>query len=95
MATVASGVVRAEEHVALVPNHKPVTELGLDSTLQDVSGKYGNGFSHVSFTLADSFNDRDSLSLAPGNQVHLMLAWSHEPDFNHHSAWRSHVDIIL
>jgi hypothetical protein len=34
-------------------------------------------------------------SLAPGTRAHVMLAWSHDRDFAHHSAWRRHFDVVL
>lgn len=33
--------------------------------------------------------------LAPGTRAHVMLAWSHDRDFAHHSAWRRHFDVVL
>lgn len=90
-----AGPLRAEEHIAQVPAHKEVTALGLAPALQDVQGQYKAPLSHLSFSLPETFPDQPNLALAPGAEVYLMLAWSHEPDFDHHSAWRQHFDVTL
>lgn len=92
--------VYAKEHIALVPQHKNVTEMDLPETLADVSGFFQESRSHLSFSLPHQIpnhtqNRQHTLSLAPGSNVHLMLAWSRAPEFNHHSAWRKHFNITL
>lgn len=92
--------VYAEEHIALVPQHKNVTELGFPETLADVSGFYQQSRSHLSFSLphqisAHTQSRQHALSLAAKSNVHLMLAWSRAPNFEHHSAWRKHFNITL
>lgn len=92
--------VRAEEHIALVPGHRDVVELGLTPTLSDIRGIYDKNLSHLRFSLphyipGNADPDLPALSLSPGSQVHLMLAWSHAPEFEHHSAWRKHFNITL
>ncbi|MFK8032602.1 MAG: hypothetical protein AB8B94_00540 [Hyphomicrobiales bacterium] len=100
IAVTAGSSVRAEEHIALVPDHRQVTELGFASALMMVSGSYENGRSHLSFSLLHQIQNQmgtgqPALSLSPGSKVHLMLAWSRAPEFNHHSAWRKHFNITL
>lgn len=104
IAVTSSTNLRAEEHIALVPDHKNVTELGLAPALRDVSGYSKDGRSHLSFSLPHLITGNGKIqdkthhpasSLSPGSPVHLMLAWSHAPEFDHHSAWRKHFDITL
>ncbi len=78
----------ADEHIALVPNHAEISTLGLSRAVSDVWGRYAGGWSELSFSLPHVFADRPALRLNGGEDVHLMLAWSRAPEFDHHSAWR-------
>lgn len=85
----------AEWHIADPPNHQPIEELGGRADIRNLRGWRDAGRSTLSFSLPHRDADRFSIDLTPGRPVHLMLAWSHEPDFAHHSAWRDHVDVVL
>lgn len=95
IAAVATSPIRAAEHIALVPDHRDVATLGLLPALDHVSGSHRSGLSRLRFSLPHEFPGRPALQLAPGASIHLMLAWSHETDFTHHSAWRRHYDVQL
>ncbi len=86
---------RFEEHIAVVPQHHSVVSLGLTPNLADTSGDCDKRTSTARFSFPDQFPDGPPLCLAPGTRVQVMLAWSHEPDFDHHSAWRRHVEVEL
>lgn len=85
--------IRIAEHLARVPDHKNVRELGLAPALQQASGAYSNGHSCLEFQMSQQFSNRPTLSLAPGSRVHVMLAWSQAVAFDHHSAWRKHFPL--
>ena len=96
IAAVAEAPPRAEVHIALPPDHRTVEALtGSPSGLGDLTGRFEDGRSILSFSLPHRTADRFSRDLSPGRTTHLMLAWSHAPDFDHHSAWRGHVDVVL
>lgn len=95
MATVSVTPIRVEEHIALVPDHRPVGQLGQPPIVTQADGLYQDGVSSLAFALTDTVPGRPALNLAAGAQVHVMLAWSHEPDFDHHSAWRRHYAVTL
>ncbi|MEM7523782.1 MAG: DOMON domain-containing protein [Pseudomonadota bacterium] len=84
------GVARAEERIARPPVHSPVEALGGAPGLAETSGRLTPGGAAVSFSLPIDAGDAFAADLRPGATTHLMLAWSHEPDFTHHSAWRRH-----
>jgi hypothetical protein len=92
---VARQTLTVEMHVALVPDHPTIESLGGRSGLADVSGRNDEHGSTLSFSLPHSNTAPFPLELSPGTPVHLMLAWSHETDFAHHSAWRRHLDAVL
>lgn len=95
IASVASKPMRVEEHIALVPDHRNIEDLGITPSIDHVSGFYREGRSQLEFSLPHALPKRPALRLEPGTKIHMMLAWSHEPDFNHHSAWRRHYDLVL
>jgi len=85
----------AEEHIAVTPGHSTVQSLGYGAAVADVAGEVSATRSTMAFSLPHTFPDTPNPSLGPGTHTHLMLAWSHDADFGHHSAWRRHMDIIL
>ncbi|WP_263846076.1 DOMON domain-containing protein [Roseobacter sinensis] len=95
MAALAKGVERVEDRIAVVPTHAQVETLGLSSALTDTEITHTQGGSILRFSYPVTFRDQPRLSLAPDSTVHLMLAWSQDTDFDHHSAWRKHYDITL
>lgn len=86
---------RVEEHVAVVPSHSPVQDEGLAEAIQDEMVDVQDGVSRLRFSWPHHFADTDNPDLSPGYHTYLMLAWSHEPDFDHHSAWRRHFELRL
>ncbi len=87
--------LRAEEHVALVPDHPEIGTLGGTSGLADLSARQQDGRTRLAFSLPHVGTGLHAMDLSPGTRSHLMLAWSHDPDFDHHSAWRRHYDVTL
>lgn len=95
IAAVAATPIVVEEHVALVPGHRRVDLVGGMPALADVAGGFANGVSRCDFSLPHAIPGAYPLDLAPGRATYLMLAWSMAPEFDHHSAWRKHYDVIL
>ena len=93
IAAVSHSPIRVEEHIALVPEHREVSTLGLPPAILTSHGFYQYGVSRLEFALPEVIPQ--SLDLRPGTNTHLMLAWSQEIDFDHHSAWRRHFNITL
>jgi len=87
--------VRAELHIADPPSHRSIETLGGESDIRDLDGQRKGGQSILSFSLPHRSSDRFAVDLTSGSSIHLMLAWSHEPEFNHHSAWRRHANVTL
>lgn len=89
------GQLRIEEHIATVPDHPRVQDLGLATALADTHGEATATGTMLRFSLPHDFSDSANPTLRPGTPTYLMLAWSHETDFTHHSAWRRHYAIML
>lgn len=92
---VSNPVARVEEHIAMPPIHRTVQSLGLPPAIVESSGQYSAGYSQMNFAMPQRIPGRPQLDLQRGSSVYLMLAWSHESDFEHHSAWRKHIAITL
>lgn len=95
IAAVSQNDVHAEEHIAVVPNHPKVQDMGLAPGLSDLLGALQIGQSKLWFSLPHRFSDTENPVLEPGHKTFLMLAWSRAPEFDHHSAWRKHFPVIL
>lgn len=95
MAAVSTIPIRVEDHLTQLPRHTDVKKLGITTSLADVSGNWDGNHSTLNFSLSHRYAGRPSLVLSPGTRNHLMLAWSNEVDFGHHSAWRRHCPITL
>jgi len=95
IASVADAVQRIEEHFAVVPDHIPIADLGWPNTARLQTGQFQGGVSSMSFSIAAASPIGARVALLSGRHVNLMLAWSHEADFDHHSAWRKHIAISL
>ncbi len=89
------GSVHAEERIAVPGGHDALSNQGGSLGLDHLQGARKNGTTELTFSLSDNVNDPNQVSLAPGSPTYLMLAWSHEADFAHHSAWRRHFDVTL
>jgi hypothetical protein len=93
IAAIGAGGVRAEEHIAGNGNHQEVGALGGVRMLTDVKGARQGAQSWLQFSLPEAGNGPYAKPLAAGTLSFLMLAWSHAPEFEHHSAWRQHFEV--
>lgn len=87
--------LRVEEHVARVPDHRRIEDLGLAPAIADVAGGHEDGRAWLRFSLPHRHPDGSLPDLAPGASVRTLLAWSHAADFDHHSAFRRHTAVTL
>ncbi len=95
MGRITAGRAHAEVHIAQPPRHlHRRTPEGLERVSQ-VSGRQSGGRTHVCFTMPLGRADAEDVALVKGSPVHLILAWSHETDFDHHSAQRDSLDVTL
>jgi hypothetical protein len=63
--------------------------------VREVTGQQANGITQVCFAMPLRTDAVGDTALHPGQAVHLVLAWSHEPDFSHHSAGRDSLEVTL
>lgn len=96
MGKVINGKVAFSDRYVLRPGlHQPINELGGTSTLSELSGTESQEGTQLEFSFPLTPSDKYHHELIPGKEYHLLLAWSREDDFMHHSAMRTHFTIIL
>jgi hypothetical protein len=96
MARVRGGRAEAADYYVLRPgNYQPVTAMGGKSAVSGVRGREENGSTSVTFRLEARPGGPFHHSLAPGQEVHLLMAYSLDDDFAHHSIMRTSVRIRL
>lgn len=93
MGRVVDGQAQVEVHRALPPRHARIP--GSDRSLRIVGGPQEAGLTRLCFVMSLDPMDPSDILLVAGGQTHLVLAWSHEPDFDHHSAERGAVNVTL
>jgi hypothetical protein len=95
MGRVIQGRAEAQVHIAKPPQHiHRLTPQGKER-VSSVSGSQSAGITRVCFSMPLAAADREDVALSAGQNTHIILAWSHEADFEHHSAQRSAVQVML
>ncbi len=96
MVGVAGAVVIAEDfYVVGAGNPQPVSALGGQSELLQVSGAEQGQNTTVSFTIPTNAADAYHYDLKKGDRIWLICAYSMEDEFDHHSRMRKHFEITL
>jgi hypothetical protein len=93
MGRVVAGEPRIEVHRAQPPRHLRIA--GADRAVKPVDAAQETDMLRVCFVMPLGPLDSGDVTLVAGSMTHLVLAWSHEPDFDHHSADRASVDVLL
>jgi hypothetical protein len=93
MGRVIDGNSQLEVHRARPPRHARIA--GADHAVRIVGGAQEAGVTRVCFVMPLDPIDPSDVTLVAGSPTHLVLAWSHESDFDHHSADRGAVNVLL
>lgn len=93
MGRVVGGAVQVEVHRAEPPRHGRIA--GSEHAVRAVGGAQETGVTRVCFVMPLGQIDPSDVALAAGSLTHLVLAWSHERDFDHHSADRGAANVLL
>ncbi len=96
MGCVIKGEVFIEDHYIRRPgDHLPIISLGGKDALQHRTGKEDALGTTIRFQLPLKAVDKFHLHLEACKAYYLLMAYSQEDDFNHHSMMRTSVKIIL
>ena len=85
----------SDRHIVEIGNHKPVESIGGRSHLHVLSAKELEGNTLIQFSVRMDASDDYHYHLWEGKPIKLLMAYSREDDFEHHSVMRTSVDIIL
>lgn len=96
MGNVIKGKANVVEHYVHSPgNYKSLLELGVEPQIINVSGNQNNNETSISFSLPIKAANKYQKPLAEGYSYTLILAFSMEDDFQHHSVMRTSMNITL
>jgi len=84
-----------DQYIIEAGNHKRITSLGGQSMIKSYSGKENTTGTNLSISIPKDYKDKYHHSLKRGNEYYLLMAYSQEDDFGHHSIMRTSIKIIL
>lgn len=85
----------SDRYIVGIGNHKPVESIGGQSHIHVLSAEEAGGNTLIQFSVRMDASDDYHYQLREGKPVKLLMAYSQEDDFEHHSIMRTSVDIIL
>jgi hypothetical protein len=96
MGHVVKGITTVIEHFTIsAGNYKSFNDLNVASSIENESGQENNNQSKIKFSLPVKANNPFAKHLVAGTNYTLLLAYSQEDDFLHHSIMRTTIDIKL
>jgi hypothetical protein len=96
MAAVAESKVRLSDRFIVAPgDHRSMADMGGIDGLVLMAGSEKDGQTSVLFRVPSAASDQFHFNLSPGKRFHLLMAYSLEDDFMHHSVMRTSIEITL
>lgn len=96
MGHIVKGEANVVEHFTQsVGNYSPIPDLGGTVLVRNVSGKEKNEKTSLKFSLPIDKATEYQKKIIEGEEYHMILAYSVDDDFQHHSIMRTSVEIQL
>jgi hypothetical protein len=96
MGAVEQDYVTIDDRFIIKPgDHKSIIELGGSEALVQRAGVEVNGKTSISFSIPLSVNDKFHHNLVEGKEYYVLMAFSQEDDFQHHSIMRTTIKLKL
>ncbi len=96
MGAVEQDYVTIDDRFIVKPGeHKSIIDLGGSEAVMHRSGKEENGTTTISFFIPVTVNDKFHHNLYEGKEYYVLMAFSQEDDFQHHSIMRTTIKIKL
>ncbi len=96
MAAVETGAVSLSDRYIVAPgDHRSIADLGGTPALTLLEGAESDRLTRIAFKMPLEASDRFHHGLGIGKKIHLLMAFSLEDDFMHHSVMRTSVEISL
>lgn len=87
--------VVSDRFIVAPGDHRAIETLGGDAWPDEVGGTEDASGTTLNFQLPLNRSDEWHHRLTPGNQYHVLMAFSREDDFQHHSMMRTEITIQL
>ena len=75
--------------------YRPISQHGATPNVEDIFGEQNDKRTQIKFSLPIQAMSKFERSLLPGKDIFLILAFSREDDFQHHSTMRTSLKITL
>lgn len=96
MACIAKGKPKAREFKTISPgDYRPIVDLGGEASIKHVEGQESPQKTTIRVKIPQRVNDGFHKALTKGSKWSLLLAFSREDDFKHHSMMRTSISIVL
>jgi hypothetical protein len=96
MGRVKNGKTEVVEHYTSNPgSYKPIVQYGVASQITNISGNESGNFTRLKFAIPVKVASKYHKELMPDTEWTLLMAYSLEDDFQHHSIMRTSIDIKL
>ncbi len=96
MGRIRNGKAEVVEHYTeKLGSYKPISDYGISSQTNDIAGNEKGNRSKLHFSIPIKKTSKYHQQLSPGTKWSLLLAYSLEDDFQHHSIMRTSVEIKL
>jgi hypothetical protein len=96
MGAVEHEFVTIDDRYIIKPgDHKSISALGGSEALTQRAGKEENGHTTLSFSIPVSVNDKFHHDLHVGKEYYVLMAFSQEDNFLHHSIMRTTIKLKL
>lgn len=96
MGAVEQEFSRIDDRYIVAPgNHKSMIQMGVEDRVTLKSAREWQGKTAIEFAIPLQSIDKYHLQLNEGSEYHLLMAFSAEDDFDHHSMMRTSIKIKL
>lgn len=96
MGNIINGKPNVEEHYTLSPgNYKTISSLEEIPQVKDAMGDENFNTTTLKFSLPTKAGNKYQKDLSEGNEYTMIIAYSQEDDFQHHSIMRTSVNVKL
>ncbi len=96
LARVKNGEPEVVEHFTHAPgNYASIKSLGAIPVVSVISGKETSASTEISFSIPTTPTHKYGKPLGAGATYNMLIAYSREDDFNHHSMMRTNVSVKL
>lgn len=95
VAVKGEAVQLSDRFILKAGDHRALSELGIEEKLDLISGEENASGSRVSFRIPKHSQDDYHKNLLPASTFYMLMAYSREDDFRHHSMMRTSVKITI